>query len=267
MYYLMIKEIEQTGMKYLCKKKQNLRDINDHINYKGSGKFWNRILRAHPDYTIKTTVLGLFTAQELEKQGLYYSKFYNIVESKEWANLIPESGVGGDTSKTENFLKAQKEGRLGTKQLPTKYIFNPIINIAKKIPINDTVPEGWTLGNDPKKKNGPNIGAKIYHNGERKIYLYPGETIPNGFIPGLWYKGTTKNRIGCYNPNTMEKKYVTNIEEIPTNWVRGVPPTTNKKIQTPDKIYCSIKDCMEDLHLTRYQISKNINTLKGWNYI
>lgn len=77
LHYLMVKEIEQTGLKYLCKHAQfNYKGVDDHIEYRGSGKLWRRILDAHPEYTLKTEVLGLFNEEDIAVMGRYYSELW-----------------------------------------------------------------------------------------------------------------------------------------------------------------------------------------------
>jgi hypothetical protein len=278
MYYLMIKEIEQTGLKYLCKRKQ-YKDPYDHIKYRGSGKWWLRTLNAHPEYTLKTTVLGLYDKDDLIKYGLYYSNLYNIVESTEWANLMPEVGDGGATNTGKHPFRNIETGQVVYKQTcpegyepyynlqkPCKVIHNPTTGQLRKINPKEQVPEGWVIGGIKGKYSyGPTKGnCKVYNNGERKIYLPINSPVPDGFVPGLHYQGTTKNRIGCYHPVTLEKRYVINKDDIPPDFVRGVPPTTSKKIQTPHGEFSSIVECMGKLNLTRYQIKCNIKKYNDW---
>lgn len=128
-YYLMIKTINQSGVRYLCKCK----DDKDHIAYKGSGVFWWRLLKAHPEYTLTTTVLGHYATNELLREaGIYYSNLYNVVQSKEWANCVVEMGDGGDTI----------TGRIFAYCADTK---------EEKTFINEVnIPEGWIKGRKPK---------------------------------------------------------------------------------------------------------------------
>ncbi len=86
--YLYIKELP-TRLKYLGVT------TRDPYKYLGSGKYWRRHIKFY-NYgykDIKTTIL--LETEDLDIIrffGLYYSKLYNIVESNEWANLMPESG-------------------------------------------------------------------------------------------------------------------------------------------------------------------------------
>lgn len=89
--WLYIKQHNQTGLKYFGKT------VRDPHSYKGSGKHWKRHLKMHGD-DVTTIWCQLFINKtELQEYALYFSKEHNIVESKEWANLMPENGLdGGD---------------------------------------------------------------------------------------------------------------------------------------------------------------------------
>jgi hypothetical protein len=77
----------------------------------------------------------------------------------------------------------------------------------------------------------------------------------------------TKNRIGYYNKLTGKKIYLKINDIIPEGFIKGLMPTTGKKLKTPDSIFKSVIDCMNILSLTRYQINKNIKNLINWEYI
>ena len=89
MYYLYIKTHNETGLKYLGKTQQ------DPQKYKGSGKRWKSHIKKH-GYNVNTEIIGIFQTNEaLKEVGQKYSIEWNIVESKEWANLKEECGDGG----------------------------------------------------------------------------------------------------------------------------------------------------------------------------
>lgn len=100
-YYLYVKT-SPLGLKYLGKTTKN------PFKYEGSGKIWKRHLSKHnfKSVNIQTEII-LETDDEklLIKKGIEFSFKYNIVESKEWANLRIENGDGGDTSKYINYDK------------------------------------------------------------------------------------------------------------------------------------------------------------------
>lgn len=92
MYRLLIKTHSVTGLKYLCKTVKE-----DYISYKGSGKYWCNHLEKH-GREVKTEVLYESSCLvEFSRVCVEYSTKFNVVESEEWANLIPENGLdGGD---------------------------------------------------------------------------------------------------------------------------------------------------------------------------
>jgi hypothetical protein len=90
-YYLYIKTHNVSGLKYLGITKQ------DPYEYQGSGIIWKNHLKKY-GRDISTTILGTYTNKDdLGKAGLYYSNKYNIVESKDFANITIEEGQGGNT--------------------------------------------------------------------------------------------------------------------------------------------------------------------------
>jgi hypothetical protein len=94
-YYLYIKTSPH-GLKYLGKTTKN------PFTYIGSGKIWKRHITKYglTVQDIKTEII--FETKDLNEliaKGIELSKLYDIVESKDWANLREESGDGGNTSK------------------------------------------------------------------------------------------------------------------------------------------------------------------------
>ena len=100
--YLYVKTHKVTGLKYLGKT------IQDPLQYKGSGKYWKWHIKKH-GYNVDTEILLETTSkQELIHAGLYYSKLWNVVDSKEWANLKPEAGDGGGMPEASRKQFAEK---------------------------------------------------------------------------------------------------------------------------------------------------------------
>jgi hypothetical protein len=112
-YFLYIKT-SPLGLKYLGKTTKD-----PHL-YSGSGKIWKRHIKKHnlQSCDIKTEiVLETTDIQKLIEMGIQLSKLYNIVESKEWANLIEEGGDGGDTSKFIDYSDARRHDPSRSKHL------------------------------------------------------------------------------------------------------------------------------------------------------
>ncbi len=89
MFYLYIKTHNKTGLKYLGKTNRD-----DYHVYPGSGVRWKRHLAKH-GYDYATTILLVTdNKEELRETGLFFSKLFNVVKSKEWANFQDEKGDG-----------------------------------------------------------------------------------------------------------------------------------------------------------------------------
>jgi len=95
--YLYIKTHKKTGLKYFGKT------TGDPYGYYGSGKYWLAHLKQH-GFDISTEVLGYFI--DLEECRIFAESFSinnNIVESKDWANLIIENGLDGGNTNRKNY--------------------------------------------------------------------------------------------------------------------------------------------------------------------
>ena len=97
-YFIYLKE-SPLNLKYIGKTEK------DPFEYNGSGIYWKNHLNKN-NFTskdIKTTILFETTSkEELRKMGLHFSKIYDIVNNKNFANLINEEGQGGKTFYGEN---------------------------------------------------------------------------------------------------------------------------------------------------------------------
>lgn len=103
--YLYVKVHNKTKLKYL-----GVTASNDPYSYTGSGVYWKNHLRKH-GFDFSTEILReCSTKEEVKEWGIYYSRLWSIVESKEWANLKEEQGDGGRQSKEvrEKISKAGK---------------------------------------------------------------------------------------------------------------------------------------------------------------
>lgn len=89
MFYLYLKTHNVTGLKYVGYTSRSPQ------TYRGSGKHWVRHINKH-GYDVTTIVLYETSyMEEIKEIGLYFSELWNIVESKEFANMKQEDGTGG----------------------------------------------------------------------------------------------------------------------------------------------------------------------------
>jgi hypothetical protein len=104
--YLYVKTHNKTGLKYLGKT-----TMSDPHAYTGSGADWKKHLKEHgEDYTTEI-ICECRTNQDLNKWGRYYSELWNVVESTDWANRIPETGGGSCGPEAAKKISEKLKGR------------------------------------------------------------------------------------------------------------------------------------------------------------
>lgn len=104
--YLYVKTHNKTGLKYLGKT------TKDPHTYLGSGVDWKLHLKEHGEEHSTEIIRECQSNQELNGWGRYYSNLWNVADSLEWANRIPETGGGGNhTEERKELFRQQQLGR------------------------------------------------------------------------------------------------------------------------------------------------------------
>ena len=103
--YLYLKTHNQTGLKYLGKTERN------PFKYKGSGVYWRRHLKKYGSDVTTEVLFQTEDPEELQRIGIEYSSKWDVVNSNEFANLIEENGVGGDTSSHRKYGKMSTDSK------------------------------------------------------------------------------------------------------------------------------------------------------------
>lgn len=88
-YYLYLKIHNITGLQYLGSTRQ------DPFNYIGSGKYWKNHIKTYGNNVTTKILLKTQSKQELKETGIFFSSLWDIVNSKDFANLVEEMGQGG----------------------------------------------------------------------------------------------------------------------------------------------------------------------------
>jgi hypothetical protein len=92
--YLYIKQHSVTKKKYFGKT------TRDPYTYNGSGKVWTRHIKKHgKEHIVTLWVSELYHDTSIVEVALQFSADNDIVNSKEWANLILENGLDGGSVK------------------------------------------------------------------------------------------------------------------------------------------------------------------------
>jgi hypothetical protein len=144
-YYLYVKTHNKTGLKYLGQTSKQ-----DPYTYMGSGKDWIPHLRMH-GFDVSTTIIQeCKTKQELNEAGRYYSKLWDVAESDQWANKIPETGGGSCSADAANKISKKLKG---VKKPPrTKEHVNNISKSMKGVPKLRSAEHQTALTNSIKEK-------------------------------------------------------------------------------------------------------------------
>jgi len=117
--YLYIKQHSITGLKYFGKT------IKDPYTYNGSGKYWCNHIKVHgKEHIVTLWVSEPYTDTSIAEFALKFSAENDIVNSKKWANLMPENGLDGGSVKHTNETKAKmsvsQKGRTHTEEAKAK---------------------------------------------------------------------------------------------------------------------------------------------------
>jgi hypothetical protein len=241
-----------TGKKYLGQTTSK-----DPFTYKGSGKCWKQHIRKH-GYDVVTEILKeCSTKEEVKYWGEYYTNLWNVVDSREWANLKPESGDGGSvkgtnlgrkhSTKTKEKISKNTKGKSKPKNsIPkTKEQKEHLskINTGKKLS-QETIEKmrisriGKTHNEESKekmRKPKTEIAKQNMKKAQEKRREYSKDQwITNGIkntlipltfeIPKGWRKGRT---VDTKPPSQKGKFWANNgienkmVIEIPEGWVKG----------------------------------------------
>ena len=111
--FLYIKQHSITGIKYFGKT------TKDPYKYNGSGKHWKRHIKKHGSEHIKTIWVSepFIDSELISEYALTFSKEHNIVESKDWANLMEENGLAGGCTCSGIPKSAEHRAKLGAGRL------------------------------------------------------------------------------------------------------------------------------------------------------
>jgi len=106
----------KTGKKYFGKTTRYFTEHELQENYSGSGTYWKNHLRKHGD-DVTMEIYGVFSLDEnssnyVKPMAIKFSEDNDIVNSKEWANLILENGLDGNTVGCIPWNKDKKIGNL-----------------------------------------------------------------------------------------------------------------------------------------------------------
>jgi hypothetical protein len=147
---LYVKCHKQTGLQYFGK---TIREVED---YNGSGVYWNRHLDKH-GVELYSMTIGEFDENDpmLIEFALGFSAANDIVLSKDWANLKPESGIdGGDSGYIS--VKDKDGNTYSVNTNDPRYLSGELVHVNKNtISVKDEDGNTYSVNtNDPRYLSG-----------------------------------------------------------------------------------------------------------------
>lgn len=214
MIYLYVKKHNKTGLKYLGQTKRK-----NPFTYNGSGKYWTRHIKKH-GYDVKTIILlEIECINELERVSRFFSDFFDVVNSPDWANIIPETGIDinginetgkniyGMNGKTPNVVHDLKRGIEKQKYLwknDNEWAENRRKNLSnsmrKWLENNDPIWLGKTHSEKSIQKQKKTFEEIKHQSGEK-----------NSQYGTMWIHSVVEKR----------NKKIKKTENIPEGWEKG----------------------------------------------
>lgn len=159
MIYLYVKTHLKTGLKYLGKT------TRDPYTYLGSGIDWRAHLREFGSDHTTNILRECESKEELNQWGRYYSTLWNVANSQEWANRIPETGGGWCDEKSREKIS---RSLTGIKRPPrTEQHRKNLSNSCKGVPkprseehqnaLTESIKRNWSI-NDSRREKTAMVG-------------------------------------------------------------------------------------------------------------
>jgi len=216
---LLLKIHNITGLKYLCySTKENFNE------YLGSGKAWKRHIKKYGKNISTEVLFETENKQELIEKAKYFSNLFDVVNNKEFANLVPENGDGGPTTQIY------------------RWVNNGIVN--KYILKTDEIPLGFKVGrickfSDPSFQKQMSEKAQI-----AKSKWTPEQWKENGKKISKAKKGKPNiNWKGDKNPihkNEVKEKMIKSLKLLWTEEKKNAQSEKRKKyFENAEKKLCA----------------------------
>jgi hypothetical protein len=233
---LYIKQCPHCGLKYFGKHTgQNIE------GYPGSGTFWTKHLNENNVEPIHLWNSGWYYDTSIKRFALKFSSINKIVESNEWANLIPEDGLRGGwdlINKTGRNLYGYN-GR--TPNVPDN--FRRGLETFRK---NLKNPE-WREKNSKKIS----IGVRKWQSENGNPFLgktHSDETKEKiGSLSSIHQSGAGNSQYGTMwiTDGSISKK-IKNTDNVPLGWYKGRVITTTSALKTvKPPIFKHIRTCVD----------------------
>jgi hypothetical protein len=287
MFKLMIKTHNVSGLRYLCITKRK-----NYIKYLGSGTYWKNHLKKHGENISTTLLFETNDYKEFVNMCNHYSQLYNVAFSKDWANLVPETGYNNndglpnvvlfwlyaDNETKRDIIKKRTES-LKENHYSKKADSDAIYEI-----IGAKVSSWWKVMDD----NTKNYILSCLWKGQKKWRDNLSDKEKRAIYEksiAQWTKNATFEQLSEKNKNARlnisEESAERRKKKIQDVWATGIhnhlfekmsqerqgsKNPAAKKVEINGKVYLCIKDACENLNLTRAVVSNRLNSEKYPNW-
>ena len=164
----------KTGKKYFGKTQRFFNEEELQRKYHGSGSYWKKHLKKHGD-DVTMKIFKVCSLNENDKDyvkpiALKFSEENDIVNSKEWANLIVENGLDGNSKGELHPMFGKnhsKETKIKIGEVNKGKYFSEETRLKLSISIKNTIKlNGGRFG-----ENNPMFGKKHSEETKEKIRL------------------------------------------------------------------------------------------------
>lgn len=164
--FLYIKQHSITGLKYFGKT------TRDPYTYNGSGKHWKLHIKKHGKEHVETLWVSepFIDSVLISEYALAFSKENNIVESKDWANLIEENGLDGSPKGTHHSVATKASISAGLLCSPHKEETKAKHRAAM---LGNTIRKGYPAPNKGVPHTTETLAKLSTNNGSKIKYQCP----------------------------------------------------------------------------------------------
>ena len=175
MITLYIATHNKTGLKYFGKTDRFHTEKELQESYHGSGKYWKNHLNKHGDDVTMEIWYQDDNQEAVTRLALMFSETYNIVESKEWANLKPENGLDGGWDHVHNIETYEKAKITRNKNSKIKNkTYEEIYGIDKAKELKKIRSNIFKSINRSESKNSRAGIVKIFDNNNKPVFICDG---------------------------------------------------------------------------------------------
>jgi hypothetical protein len=232
------------GQYYFCKSTKQ-----DFMSYPGSGVVWKKRIKKYGKAKVETLWVSdwYHCPHEIQEVALQFSKENQVVESKLWANIVPENGLRGGRVSPESIEKNIATRRAnGTLNPSTPESVKKMVETKRKNgTMNSNTPETVAKAIATRKKNG---------------------TLNPNTLESRQKAEETKRRNGTHSSSTEIQDKILKTRMAKASKYSFIHESGIKE-------YCTVRDLSKKYNLYSSNLynmtkqKKGMDSVKGWSLV